>query len=87
MNNSKNYDIVLEFINGNFFMVPSINEIDGDSSLLDNGVIDSTGILDIIQFIEKKFDISIKDDEVTPENLDSINRICSFIDLKIKCAE
>ncbi len=68
------------------FMFGNPHNLDGDSSLLENGVVDSTGVLEVINFLEEKFDVKVEDDEIIPENLDSINRICSFLEAKIKCA-
>lgn len=50
-----------------------------DSSLLDSGIIDSTGVLELIAFVEDKFGISVADDEMIPENLDSIENLAKFI--------
>lgn len=54
-----------------------------DSSFLDLGVLDSTGILELILFIEGKFQIQILDEEILPENLDSINCVSSLVYKKI----
>jgi acyl carrier protein len=50
-----------------------------DDSFLQKGLIDSTGILEVISFIEEKFGISVDDDELVPENLDSIRSLTDFI--------
>ncbi|AZZ39340.1 acyl carrier protein [Acidipropionibacterium jensenii] len=50
-----------------------------DSSLLDSGVIDSTGILELIEFLEEAFKIQVADNETIPENLDGIDRVVSFV--------
>jgi len=51
---------------------------DGDS-FLEKGIIDSTGILELLEFIEGKFQIHVEDDEVVPDNLDSLDKLSSFI--------
>lgn len=53
-----------------------------DSSLLEAGVIDSTGILELIEFLEETFPISVADHETVPENLDGIDRIVAYIERK-----
>ena len=53
-----------------------------DTSFLNEGIIDSTGILELIMFLEETFDIHIEDHELIPENLDSINNIAQFIEYK-----
>ena len=54
---------------------------DGDS-FLDKGIIDSTGILEVIYFLEDEFGLSVEDDEMIPENLDSVDNIVAFINKK-----
>ena len=53
--------------------------LDDATSFLDSGIIDSTGILELISFIEESFDTKVKDDELIPENLDSIDNLVNFI--------
>jgi acyl carrier protein len=50
-----------------------------DDSLMDNGVVDSTGILELIQFVEDLLETEIPDEEITPDNFDSVNRIANYI--------
>jgi len=72
---------VREFVTRNFFVSDAAQLTDG-ASLLDLGVVDSTGVLEIIGFIESTFGLSIEDDEIVPANLDSIERIAAFVDRK-----
>jgi len=53
-----------------------------DESLLQNGIIDSTGVLDLILLVEEKFGATVADAEVTPENFDSVARISSYVQRK-----
>ena len=53
-----------------------------DTSFLENGIIDSTGVLELVMFIEETYDISVDDDEIVPENLDSISNITKYIQRK-----
>jgi acyl carrier protein len=55
--------------------------VNGDS-FLDKGILDSTGILEVIYFLEDDFGIKIEDEEMIPENLDSVNNILSFLKRK-----
>lgn len=50
-----------------------------EDSFLEKGIIDSTGIIEIVSFIEEEFNISVLDEEMVPENLDSINNLARFI--------
>jgi acyl carrier protein len=53
-----------------------------DASLMDEGIMDSTGVLELILFVEETFAISVADDEILPENFDSIARIAAYVDRK-----
>jgi acyl carrier protein len=57
------------FITSNFY-VANPSALDAEASLLDNGVIDSTGVLELITFVEAEFGVKVEDDEMLPENLD-----------------
>jgi len=54
-----------------------------DTSFLENGIIDSTGILELITFLEETYQISIHDNELIPENLDSLKKVEQFLSRKI----
>jgi acyl carrier protein len=75
---------VKEFINANFLFgardVPSGEK----DSFLEMGIIDSTGVLEIVNFIETTFGINIADDELNPDNLDSVPKIVRFINRKVE---
>ena len=53
-----------------------------DSSFLREGIIDSTGIMQLVSFIQDRYSIIIEDEELTPENLDSISKVAGFIERK-----
>jgi acyl carrier protein len=53
-----------------------------ESSFLENGVIDSTGVLELINYIEGRFGIKVEDEELIPKNLDSIGGLIRFIESK-----
>ena len=65
------------------FMVEFPQEFNDGDSFLENGIIDSTGVLELIMFLEETYDIKVEDNEVTPENLDSFQALSSFIQLKL----
>lgn len=66
------------FVTTNFY-VPNPAELKDDDSLLDRGIIDSTGVLEVIGFLEDTFSITVADEEMLPENLDSITNISAFV--------
>jgi acyl carrier protein len=72
---------VRAFITRNFY-VPDGTTIADNASLLDQGVIDSTGVLEVISFLEDVFQLTVEDTEMVPENLDSIDRITAFVERK-----
>jgi len=65
------------------FLFGDDNNLKNDASLLENGIIDSTGVLELISFLEETYEITIEDDEMLPENLDSIDNINAFLKKKI----
>ncbi|HEY5906850.1 MAG TPA: acyl carrier protein, partial [Vicinamibacteria bacterium] len=60
------------FVTDNFPFGPAGDELSNDDSFLDRGIIDSTGILELVAFLEDTYDIKVEDEELVPDNLDSI---------------
>jgi acyl carrier protein len=75
---------IRQFIVENFLFGQHANTLTDDASFLDNGIIDSTGVLELIAFLEERFGISIADEELLPANLDSVNRVCGFVGRKLQ---
>jgi acyl carrier protein len=73
---------IREFIVENF-MFGSDEGLEDDTSFLDEGIIDSTGILELVDFLEEEFSIEIEDDDLVPENLDSLNNLYRYLNQKI----
>lgn len=69
---------VRQFILENFY-ISNPAEISDDTLLVSNGYVDSTGMLEVISFLETEFGIQISDQETTPENLESVQRISDFV--------
>jgi acyl carrier protein len=70
-----------EFIRENFLFGDDVAFAD-DASLVEEGIVDSTGVLELITHIESTYDIEIDDEELVPENLDSISNLANFISAK-----
>lgn len=70
------------YILENFLFTDDQSELGDDDSFMEREIIDSTGILEVIEFIEERCDIKIDDEEMLPENLDSVNRVIAFVDRK-----
>ena len=73
---------IREFIVENF-LFGSANGLNDDTSFLDDGIIDSTGVLELVTFIEENFKIRVDDEELIPENLDSIDNIAGYLERKM----
>lgn len=63
----------------NLMFTDDQSRLPDDASLLDMGVIDSTGVLELVLLIEENFSMQVKDSAIIPENFDSVNRIVSFV--------
>jgi acyl carrier protein len=53
-----------------------------DDSFIEAGILDSTGVLELLQFVEERFAFRVADDEIVPDNLDSLNKLVSYIGRK-----
>jgi acyl carrier protein len=79
------HQAIREFIADNF-LYRADAEVGDAQSLLDSGVMDSTGVLELIAFLESTYGISVADNEIVPENLDSIERVSTYLWSKLKAA-
>lgn len=67
------------FVVENFLFGDDSHPLPADLSLIDNDLIDSTGILELVSFLEERFAIQVADADIVPANLDTIDRIAGFI--------
>jgi acyl carrier protein len=79
-------DQIRNFILENYLFTNDASALGLDDSLLGRGIVDSTGMLEIIFFIEEQLGVKVKDEEMIPDNLDSVNRIASFVESRRKAA-
>jgi acyl carrier protein len=70
------------FIEENFLFREDISDLAEDESLLESGVMDSTGVLELVAFIETEFSVQMADAEIIPDNLDSIAAIAGYLERK-----
>ena len=75
-------DQVRSFILSNYLFTEDAKALDDSVSLMQGGTMDSTGILELIMFLEEKFGIKVADEEMVPANLDSVNNVVAFVDRK-----
>lgn len=66
----------------NYLFSDNPADLADDASFMDLGVIDSTGIMEVVIFMEENFGIKVLDTDLLPENLDSINALVAFVDRK-----
>ena len=79
---SDNKAKIRAFIIDNFLFGNDDGLQDG-ASFLEEGIIDSTGVLELVNFLEEEFGITVDDEELIPENLDSINNAAEYLERKI----
>ncbi len=75
---------VREFVVANFLFGQQSQPLGNDTSFLDNGIVDSTGVLELVAFIEQEFGVAIGDRELIPDNLDSIDAVTRFVSRKLE---
>jgi acyl carrier protein len=73
---------IREFIIENF-LFGEANGLKDDTSFLEEGIIDSTGILELVTFLEDEFSITVEDEELVPENLDSVDNVTNYLQRKM----
>jgi acyl carrier protein len=75
---------ILEFVTDNFLFGQASIRLSNYDSFLDQGIIDSTGVLELVAFLEEKYQIKIEDNELTPQYLDSIHKLVKFLETKVQ---
>jgi len=73
---------VRDYILENFLFTNDAAALANDASFLEKGIIDSTGVLEMIFFLEQEFALKVADKEMIPENLDSVNNIVRYVQSK-----
>ena len=72
------------FILENFIVDENPSQLDKNQSFLESGIIDSTGILELVSFIEEHYNITVEDEDLIPDNLDSLQNVVNFINKKLQ---
>jgi acyl carrier protein len=70
------------FVAASFGFRGATAEMDGQIDLLEGGILDSTGVLEVVAFLEEELDVKVSDEEMIPDNFASIARITAFVDRK-----
>jgi acyl carrier protein len=71
--------IVRGFITSNFVAAKARTGLRADESLMTSGILDSTGVLELTAFLESQFEITVADEDLTPDNLDTISNILGYL--------
>ena len=74
---------VRQYIANNFLFSDNGYQLSDDASFLEEGIVDSTGVLELVMFVEETFDVTVEDDEIVPESFDSVSRLAAYIRRKI----
>ncbi len=77
---------IKSFIQDNFLLGERNRVLKEDQSFLESGIVDSTGVLELVSFIEETFKIKVEDEELIPENLDSVKKLVTYIKRKQKAS-
>lgn len=72
-------DKIRTFLVENFLVLGDAAELDDGESLLEMGIIDSTGVLELVGFLEQTFGLGVQDQEVIPENLDTVDNVVTYV--------
>lgn len=73
-------DEIRQYILENYLLGTSTTELANDTSFLERGILDSTGVLELVAFLEERFGVTIPDTDLIPENLDSLNGIAAYLE-------
>jgi acyl carrier protein len=76
-------DKIRGYILENFLFTSSADAFADSDSFLERGIIDSTGVLELIFFVEEQFGIKVADKDMVPDNFDSVNNIARFVQMKL----
>jgi len=77
---------VRDFILQNYLFTTDPAALGLDDSLLERGIVDSSGMMEIIFFIEEQLGVKMREDEMVPDNLDSVNKITRFVQARLQGA-
>lgn len=73
---------IRQFLREFFILHSEPGGLHDDASFLEKGIVDSTGVLELVLFAEETFGIEVNDEEVVPANFDSVGRLAAYIDAK-----
>ena len=73
---------IRQYLAENFLFSSNGFNLGDDASLLEEGIIDSTGVLELVMFVEETFNVEVADEEIIPDNFDSVNNLAAYVEFK-----
>jgi acyl carrier protein len=73
---------VKEYVAANFLFSDNGYTLPDDASFMEQGIVDSTGVLELVMFVEETFGVVVEDQDILPENFDSVTRLATYIEQK-----
>ena len=67
------------YVLDNFLFTNDQDRLQDDASFLEEGIIDSTGVLELVMFVEENLDVTVEDEEIVPENFDSVTQLARYV--------
>jgi acyl carrier protein len=77
---------IRQFVIANFLFGEDNGSLKADESFLETGIIDSTGVLELVALLESTYGFRVRDNELTPDNLDSLDKVAAFVRRKQQSA-
>jgi len=75
--------LIRNYVLENFLFTVDNGQLQDNASFLEEGIVDSTGVLELVMFVEETFGITVEDDEIVPENFDSVQQLARYTRLKL----
>ena len=74
---------IRQYVADNFLFSDDGYQLSDDVSFLEEGIVDSTGVLELVMFVEDTFGITVQDEEIVPENFDSVSQLAAYVRRKM----
>ena len=74
---------IRQYLAENFLFSDNGYELEDEASFLEEGVVDSTGVLELVMFVEETFGITVQDEEIMPQNFDSVSQLAAYVRRKL----
>ncbi|UCC63828.1 MAG: acyl carrier protein [Anaerolineae bacterium] len=73
---------IRQYIAENFLFSDDGYQLSDNASFLEEGIVDSTGVLELVMFVEETFNVTVEDGEIVPDNFDSVSQLAAYIGRK-----